>query len=94
MQLDSHQERDWKRAQRWADCCTRGDCKYATNDPEHYRGEGCPGYHCTLHMEETRAVLRYRNCWRKTAWWKREQERVRANKTPTKLVRRPSTDET
>jgi len=78
MQLAEWQERDWKRAQRWADACTKGDCAYAKADPERYQGDGCPGYHAVLHMENGgQAVLRYTNCWRKTAWWKSFRERRR-----------------
>ncbi len=96
MQLDEHQERDWKRAQRWADCCRRGDCAYVNADaPTGVSGDGCPGIHCVLHIEDGRPVLRYRNCWRKAAWWKKRQEAIRARKAPVKLVRRaiPEDDE-
>jgi len=91
MQLADWQERDWKRAQRWADCCTRGECAYATERPERYLGGGCPGVHCTLHWEETQAVLRYRECFRKAAWWKSLRERPR---TVQRVSRRLASDET
>lgn len=72
MQLDEYQERDWKRAQRWADACTQGDCAYADGQPDQYRGDGCPGYHAVLYWQETRPVIRYGECVRKRDWAKRE----------------------
>lgn len=85
MQLAEWQERDWKRAQRWADCCTRGDCRYAGN-PDTYAGDGCPGWHCTLYWEETRPVLRYGPCVRQAAWAKsRKQARRPVERVSRKL---------
>ena len=90
MQLAHWQERDWNRAQRWADACTRGDCRYAGN-PETYAGDGCPGWHCTLHWEETQPVLRYCACVRQRAWAKFRREHRR----PVERVSgRLKTDET
>lgn len=94
MQLAEWQERDWQRAQRWADACTKGDCRYAQAHPERNDGDpGCPGYHCTLHWEETQPVLRYCNCWRKTAWLKADRERRKLT-NPTVRKRGLASDET
>jgi hypothetical protein len=87
MELADWQERDWKRAQRWADACTRGDCAYAAGqNPGQYLGEGCPGWHCTLYWEETRPVLRYCACIRSVAWRKFQREHRRpVQRVPRKL---------
>jgi hypothetical protein len=87
MELAEYQEWDWKRGQRWADACLRGDCAYAGAAPDKYLGDGCPGYHVTLYWEETRPVLRYGECVRKRAW--HERRRAAKHSAPLSVVGGP-----